>query len=114
MNARKSPVRFWQVSNSAAAGDGVIDGDEVFVWQIDGADRDSQREDQHRRNDEFQGDRFVDHRGDRRPRSPESGKLVIEKSANQVPGGRVPAVEVNESFVRGVRCAATHPMGGVV
>jgi hypothetical protein len=30
---------------SAAAGDGVIDGDEVFVWQIDGANRDSQRED---------------------------------------------------------------------
>jgi hypothetical protein len=32
VNARKSSVRVWQVSNSAAAGDGVIDGDEVFVW----------------------------------------------------------------------------------
>jgi hypothetical protein len=49
VNARKPPVRVWQLSNSAAAGDGVIGfrligGDEVFVCQIDGADRDPQRE----------------------------------------------------------------------
>ena len=44
-NTRKPPVRIWQLSNSVAAGDGVIGfrligGDEAFVCQIDGADRD--------------------------------------------------------------------------
>jgi hypothetical protein len=44
MNARKPPVRVWQLSNSTAAGGGainfrLIDGDEVFDCQIDGADR---------------------------------------------------------------------------
>jgi hypothetical protein len=32
----------------------------------------------------------------------------IVKPANQVPGGRVPAVESNEAFVSG-RAAAPHP-----
>ena len=43
-NTRKPPVRIWQLSNFAAAGEGaiglqLIDGAEVFVCQIDGADR---------------------------------------------------------------------------
>ena len=51
VNARKPPVRIWQLSNSAAAGDGMIgfrliDRAEVVVCQIDGTDRehDPQRE----------------------------------------------------------------------
>ena len=43
-NTRKPPVRIWQLGNFAAAGEGaiglhLIDGPEVFVCQIDGADR---------------------------------------------------------------------------
>ena len=51
VNARKTPVRVWQLSNSeAASGGGVtsfrpVDEDEVFDCQIDGADRDPQRND---------------------------------------------------------------------
>ena len=45
VNARKLAVRVWQLSNSAAAGDGVIgfrliDGDGVSVCEMDSADRD--------------------------------------------------------------------------
>jgi hypothetical protein len=43
-NTRKPPVRIWQLSNSTGAGNGVtgfrlIDGDGVFVCQMDGAAR---------------------------------------------------------------------------
>ena len=58
MDARKAPVRIWQLGNSAGADDGLIGrrlthGNVVFVCQIDGADRDPQRNGYDRRNGEF-------------------------------------------------------------
>ena len=48
VNARKAPVGVWQLRTSATADGGVIgfrlvDEDKVFDCQIDGADRDPQR-----------------------------------------------------------------------
>ena len=67
VNARKPPVRVWQVSNSEAAGGGVISfrliDREIFVFQIDGADREDDPQRNCCPNDEYQSDRFVGHRG---------------------------------------------------
>ena len=68
VNARKAPVRVWQLGNSAAADGGLIggrliDGNVVFVCQIGGANRESQRNGYDHRNDEFQSNPFVGHRG---------------------------------------------------
>jgi hypothetical protein len=53
--------------NSAAAGDGVISfrliDREIFVFQTDGAGREDDPQRNCCRNDEFQSDRFMGHRG---------------------------------------------------